>query len=52
VKPVQGFEREAPGGAGGDVEQEGGAVPTLVLLGVDVERDAADLAEREIVGGR
>ena len=47
---LQALEREALGGAGRDVDQEPRPAPALVLLGVDVERRAADLAESHVVG--
>src|ERR1035437_5803799 len=43
------LEREAHGGAGRDVDQELGLTPPLVLVGVDVERRAADLAESHVI---
>ena len=42
---LQSLEREAIGGARRDVDQKPRFAPPLVLLGVDVERRAADLAE-------
>jgi hypothetical protein len=45
MDPRQSFEREALGGAAADVEHELWAIPTLVLLAVDVEGHAGDLAE-------
>jgi hypothetical protein len=46
---LQGLEREALGGASRDVDQKLRFAPPLVLLGVDVERRAADLAESHVV---
>ena len=46
---LQALEREALGGAGRDVDQKPRPAPSLVLLGVDVERRAADLAEPYVV---
>ena len=45
----QSLEREAIGGAGRDVDQKPRFAPPLVLLGVDVERRAADLAELHVM---
>ena len=47
---LQSLEREAIGGAGRDVDQNPRFSPPLVLLGVDVERRAADLAQFHVVG--
>ena len=47
---LQALEREALGGAGRDVDQKPRCAPPLVLLGVDVERGAADLAELHVMG--
>ena len=45
----QPLEREAIGGAGRDVDQKPRFAPPLVLLGVDVERCAADFAELHVM---
>src|SRR5450755_1574019 len=50
VHSFQSLEREALGGAGGDIDQELRRAPPLVLVGVDVERRAADLSELQVVG--
>ena len=47
---LQSLEREAIGGAGRDVDQKPWRAPSLVLVGVDVERRAADLAESHVTG--
>jgi hypothetical protein len=44
------LKRESLGGARGDVDQELGSPPTLVLLCVDEERCAPDLAELQVLG--
>src|SRR5512132_1908734 len=49
VDAVERLEREAFGGALGDVELELRPVPSVVLLFVDVEGRAGDLAEQPIV---
>src|SRR6476659_1420494 len=46
---LQALEREALGGAGRDVDQEPRFAPPLVLIGVDVERRAPDLAESHVM---
>ena len=46
---LQALEREALGGAGRDVDQKPRFAPPLVLLGVDVERCAAELAEWHVM---
>ncbi len=47
---LQCLEREAIGGAGRDVDEKPRSAPPLVLLGVDEERGAADLAELHVTG--
>jgi len=47
---LESLKREALGGAGRDVDQKPRFAPPLVLLGVDVERGAADLAELHVMG--
>jgi hypothetical protein len=42
-------QREAFRSAAGDIEQEFGLAPALILFGVDVERDAFDVAEPQVV---
>lgn len=46
---LESFKREAIGGAWRDVDQKPRFAPPLVLLGIDVERRAADLAELHVV---
>ncbi len=49
VQPVERLQRERVACALADVEQEAGLPPAVVLLRVDVERDAVDLAEQPVV---
>jgi hypothetical protein len=50
VDPVGPLEREALGRARGDVDDEVRLPPTLELIAVDQEGNAADLAELNVVG--
>ena len=45
-------EREALRSAAGDVEQELGLVPALILLCVDVERDGGYFTQQHVIGAR
>ena len=46
---LQALEREALGRAGRDVDEKPRCAPPLVLLGVDVERRATDLAQSHVM---
>src|ERR1700736_1417703 len=52
MHPVKALEREALGGPGRDIDQKPRGAPALVLLRVDVERRAADLAESHVIRSR
>jgi hypothetical protein len=47
---LEALEREPLGGAGSDVDQKPRRPPSRVLVNVDVERRAPDLAEPDVIG--
>ncbi len=52
VNALERFEREPFCRSRRDVDREVGPSPTLVLIGVDVERHARDLAETQVPGAQ
>jgi hypothetical protein len=52
VDAFEALEAETLGSSFGDVENEVWTIPPLVLLAVDVESGAADLAEQQVVTSR
>jgi len=52
MHPLEALEREALGGAWSDVDQKPWGAPSGVLIGVDVERRAPNLTEKQVTGCR
>jgi hypothetical protein len=52
MHPLEGLKREALGGPGSDVDQKPRRAPSLVLVGINVERRAPDLTQENVSGRR